>query len=483
MEGATLTFRFVEEGGGARGPSNTPQPVEGQVDQSVSATQAAITNAGGVGSFVNKNNPQPVPPSTSFQVPQAAPLTVPPVPTVTSSSDPLQSTVSKLVQADPNVTAAELAKALGINQTQAQSLLSQAIGTPPPQLATPPSPTQKTPSDSLIFPEDLKRLEEDKWIRSEQERLNNEHETERQRRDQEAKEAANRIATPPALTRDQILEESGRRAPPLPTSPNPLTPVSGQGVINTINSLAHFAQAGGPMGSAAAGLATATANLPGVAGGIAAAAPGLISAAPYVALAGAALAVPAAGAAALNDVFANVRSQLQGLDPRVASAEAEANVRQILANFRTSARLGDEIAEGIEIRSRRSAALQGIRDVVSEVPLQRFNDAANGFTKILELVNDNLQKSPVAQAAVQGAANSWLDSVLIGMGGIGTAILGAELLGKIMNKGDEIKNDNPLTFWQNKPLPKLPAPFTEAGEAVRPKVNPASFGPGLGISF
>lgn len=458
MEGATLTFRFVEEGGGARGPSPNPQAVEGQVDQSVSATQAAITNAGGVGAFVNRNNPQPVPPSTSFQVPTTAPLPVPAATTTTASSnDPLYNLVEAILREDPaRTTAQEIANFLGVNTSQVQGYMNQiqgqSVSTPAPQLVTPPSAVPTTPSSSPTQPPPVPQIQPPP-----------------------PPPPVTALTPPPVVQPPPI----GVPAPPVvnpPTPPNTLPPNAAQGVINTVNSIAHLAQAGGPLGSAAAGLATATANLPGIAGGLATAAPALVAAAPYVGLATAALAVPAAGAAALNEVFANARSQLQGLDPRVASAEAEANVRQILANFRTSQRLGDEVAEGIEIRSRRRAILQEARDLFSEPLLQRKNEleeAVGAYARVLKgaaTAGGNITNLGSGEGTIGGGFwKTFINSLTAPIGGI--------------NPAENVKNNNPLTYWQNKPLPKLPAPFTEAGEAVRPKVNPASFGPGLGISF
>lgn len=466
MEGATLTFRFVEEGGGATGPTANPQAVEGQVDQSVSATQQAITNAGGVGSFVTRNNPTPTPSASTFNVPAAAPLSTPPLPTVTTSNNPDLQMVEQLRRADPNATPAEIAKALeglGYTAKQAQSLAGQAIAPSAPPLSTPPSAVPTTPT-ATTQPPPVPTIQ--------------------------LPPVPPPVAgtVPPPVVQPPPIQ--GEPTPPpvqgQPTpqaTPNTLPSNAAQGVANTVNSIAHFAQAGGPLGSALAGTATAVTNLPGVASSIAAAAPGLAYAAPYVALAGAALAVPVAAAATINNEFERARSQLQGLDPRVATAEAEANVRQILANFRTSARLGDEVAEGIEIRSRRSAALQGIRDVISEVPMQRLNDAANGFTKTVELLNSAIQNNSVVQRLTQGASNLAYSGLLSGTGLIGIGAGAFELLNKFLPKAEEIKNNNPLTYWQNRPMPKLPPPFSEAGEASKPKINPNSFAPGLGIDF
>lgn len=441
MEGATLNIRFIDESAGGKGPSVTPiQGSQGDGSSSVQQTQDAITQAGGVGNFVNTDttpqslpSTQPVPSPSTFQVPSTSSLPVPPVSTTTTGSDPLLGTVSKIVQADPQVTVDEIAKALGIKLSQAQSLYNQVIGVGVPPSPTPSVPTPSVPPASTSPPPVPPVGPVTPPVPPPPSNL-----------------------VPPALP--PTPPPIGVTPPPLPTVPtaNPLASPTAQGVQNTVQALTQIAGQGGPLAAAVGGIANAAANVPGVASAVGAAVPGLAMAAPYVALAGAAIAVPAAAAYTMEQIYQTARGQLQGLDPRVAQAEAEANIRQIIANFRTSRILGDEIAEGVEISSRRSAALQGLRDSFSEVPLQRLNDAATGLNRILEGLDKFFGEGAgrlAAQGISGGAYNAGLMLMFGGLGG--AAIMGLQGLGASAPK----EPVDPVEPWANRPMPPLPFPF------------------------
>lgn len=450
MEGPTLTFRFVEEGGGGRGPSVNPQQVATTPDSGVTDTQAAITQAGGVGNFVNQNNPAPIPSSTTFQVPSAAPLTVPPSPTVTTSSDPLLSTVSSILKADPKTTAEELAKALGIPLGQANSLMGQAVGTPSaPPLPTPPSAVP-TPTPSSTTPPPLPLLPTTPPV---------------------PPPPTNQVPPPLPPTPPPV----GQQAPPLPTPPaNPNNSPSNtaQGVQNAIQALASLAQMGGPVAGSIANVGAGTAALPGVAGSLAAIAPGLAMAAPYVDLAGAAISVPTAALYSIESIAATARERLQGISGEVITAEVQADVRQILANFRTAARLGDEVGERIDARSRASVALQGITDVAIEPILQDTNNMWKGIAASLEKINELVQASPILSQFISGQA--W-DAIKLGLGGLGALMNVLELVGRVSGKPKEVDSGS-LRFWLDQPLPELPPPFGKGGVPKEPLQPPE---PGL----
>lgn len=454
MEGATLTFRFVEEGGNSgKGPSVTPQSSTSS-PKSSDTTQQAITNAGGVSNFVNQNNPAPTPSSNTFQVPTSQPLAVPPSPTTTASTDPLLSTVTSILQADPNTTIEELAKALGINRGQASNLYNQAVGTPTPPLVTPPSAQPiPTPSSS---PPPLPPLP-----------------TSPQSQNTPPKPLPD-IPKPPPLGLEQLLHQAKFNPPPIPGTPSSSTI---NGVQNTIQAITGLAQLGGPVAGAIGRVSAATTAIPGVAGALGTALPALATLAPVIAAAGTVAAVPPAVLYSIDRIYDTARGQLQGLDPSVATAEAEANVRQILANFRTSRILGDEVAQGVEIQSRRSTALQGIRDRLIEAPLEKLNNSAAGLNVILETINETFNNNPELVKILSGGAYNIFKA---STGAFGTILQGLELIGQSKTQ-ENLATNNPLTYWMNKPLPKLPAPFTETGEVIPHEMDSKNFLPGLGI--
>lgn len=461
MEGATLNIKFTDETVGGKGPATTP--IAGSPDQgdpNVAATQQAITQGGGVGSYTASKNPPPsplapLPTATTYQVPEQQVVTVPSVGTTTASSDPLLNTVSGIVKADPNVTVEELAKALGLKLSQAQNLYNQAIGvgTPPSTQPVPASPVPPPGSVPPLPPSPIQPPPVPPPV----------------------------AAVTPPLPPPTAPPIHGQPTPPPVVQPaTPPTPTdAAQGVQNTIQAISELARQGGPLAGAVASLGQATMDIPGVASGIGTALPAAAAAAPYVALATAAIAVPTAVAYSIDRIYDTARGQLQGLDPNVARAEAEANIRQIMANFRTSRVLGDEVAEGIEIQSRRSAVLQGLRDTFSEIPLQRMNNAAKGFNALLETL-DKFADSKFGKAATQGTADALYNQMLASLGATGLAIKLLEFVGVSGSKDKALNFHNPFSEWSNKPLPPLPEPFTEAGSRITPRQIESNL-PGLGL--
>lgn len=448
MEGATLNIKFTDETAGGKGPAATPisgsqDPISGsqeQTDSNVQSTQNAITQAGGVGNYVTKTGTQPpplqpIPSPTVYQVPASSTASVPSpgTATTTASSDPLLNTVSGIVKADPKVTAEEIAKALGIHLGQAQNLYNQAVGAPSvPSNGSPnvPSPSSTTPPPPPSGPTPPP-----------------------------VPPPVAAVTPPPPPPTPPPVQGQPPTPPPLPVPPaNPLSPNTANGVQQTVGAIASLARQGGPIAGAVAGVGQAASNLPGVAGAIGAALPGLAMAAPYVALAGAALAVPAAAVYTLDRIADTARGQIQGLDPRVAQAEAEASVRQIMANFRTSRRLGDEVAAGIEIESRRSAALQGLRDSFSEVPLQKLNNTMEGLNSVLEGL-DKFFGEGFGNAAAQAGSSNLYDFVTSNLGVLGLVLKGLELRGTLEDTPSKPKD--PVLPWANRELPTLPYPFNE----------------------
>jgi outer membrane biosynthesis protein TonB len=356
-------------------------------------------------------------------VPPAGSLPVPPIPAV-GGGDPLLKTVQNIVQADANVTADEIAKALGINQKQAQNLLSAATVQPGGQQApTPTAPLPVPPASPQPVP-------------------------------------------PVAVQPPAPQPPPGPQPPPTPppvqgqTPPPAPPPVQGQqpqpqgadaerGVQQAVSAIAGLASQGGPFGAAAGRAVTAAASIPGIGATLAEAAPGLAASGPLLAgvaaAAAAGLAVPTAGALVAN----SIANQISGLSPEVAGAEAMASVRQLLANQRTAAQLGGEVGEFINQRSRLSTELQQTRDVIAEPLIRELTDSIKTLTEIVKLVNsvmsNNKELVQMIEAGVLGAMSPGLAAL-------------AAVAKFIKKKEEDALKANPLLNIFP-PRPKLPAKY------------------------
>lgn len=396
---AVLTIRFKDESSAGGSPGGVAAQTGGAAAQStVADQQQAYAAAGGVGAFTARNSGAaaagdlqlpmlPVPPAAALPVPPVGMLGQP------AGGDPLLKAATGIVQADPSATVAELAKALGIPNARAQQLLNAATvqpggvtGQPPlanwPAQALPVPPTGMLPVPPISQPSTQPAI---------------------------APQPPPFVQPPPVV---------GQQPPPFVQPPPVVNQPGGQGqpsndaargVQATVSAIAGLAAQGGPIGAAAGQAASAASALPGVASSIGAALPAAAAAAPYIAAATAALAVPATGMLVLNSIANTARGQIGGLSAELAGAEAQSQVRQLVANMRTSRVLGDELADRERLGSRMSAALQGIRDNVSEQPLKDMNAVMAVFTKAAEAFDKVLDanKEP-AQDAVSAAIRKML---------------------------------------------------------------------------
>lgn len=438
MDEATLTIKFRDESSpGAGGAAATAPQGGGRQPNLAAEQQSVITQAGGVGAMAAKNN------QTSGQVPSVSPAAVPPagalpVPPIGAvGGDPLLKTAQGIVAADPTVTIAELQKALGVPAARAQQLFSAATVAPGGQQA--PAPTAALPVPTIApTPASF-----------------------------QPGGVAQPPPAPPGLMPPPVppptaAEYAQQVKPPPVINPPPSPPAAGQpaNVQAAVNAIAGIAAQGGPLGAAAGQAARAAAAIPGVGAGLAAAAPGLAAAAPYIAAGAAALAVPAAGALAINSIAQTARGQIQGLSPEVAAAEAEANVRQLVANLRTAGQLGDELGERITRRSRISANLQETRDLLVEPLLQKQNDflaAIEVFTKAIKGAA-KVTRSQYDQAVGEGTvAGGFLSAPFLPFKALSEAVAGG---------GAGLTKIIPTR-------PKLPPPFADNSPHAPPGVKRA----------
>lgn len=282
--------------------------------------------------------------------------------------------------------------------------------------------------------------------------------------DEDAKSMPADGSTPTAKPARRIMDivglASGGEGSP-PPSPAAATVGDAAGLAG------QAAQAmGGQVGAALARTAQAAAAIPGVG---TMAIPGVTAAALGTAgLVGGAIAagvaIPAAAAGVLLNESERARGQIQGLSADVAQAEANARVRQIMANLRTAGILGDEVAANIEQRSRIGAATQNIRDVLSESGLRELNRHLTVIAAGLEGFS-NLMQTPAGRMAADQFTQRLIDAFMQPFGGpvLRQLMTIAEWLGVLNGKTPDA--NNPLLYWMNQPMPDLPAPFTDTGDA------------------
>jgi hypothetical protein len=357
---AVLTIRFRDEsspgpsGAGVTAPRGGSEPSASVTQDQVADTTRGITTAArGQASDGGK-----LPPVTLQPVPPTGALPVPPVGAMPPAvGDPLFRTVQGITAADPNVTIAEIAKALGIPAGRAQSLVNAAQIQPggqqaaPQQQPPPVQPQQVPPAGAAPVP------------------------------------AVTPQPTPPVAQ----TPPQGPMPPPVPPpiQPPPVPPPvqqppgqqpiarnqAAQNVTQAVNTIAQIAAMGGPAAAAAGQLATATAALPNVASAIAAS-PAVSTVAPYIAAAAAGLAVPAAAVAA-GAVLANQMAESAAqYSPEVARAMAEADIARMRRDMRTAFEYGPQISAGLGLNA-------AFRDTT--------RDAENAVSRFFQMSWEGLQ--------------------------------------------------------------------------------------------
>jgi hypothetical protein len=432
MDEATLTIRFKDESSvGPAGVATTSPQYSGSDPGSVRVAdqQNAITQAGGVGAMAAKNSQasagatQSPPPVIQASPAPMAPVTL----SGTSMGDPLFKTVQGIVQADPKSTAFEIAAALGIKESQAQSLLTAAgvnPGGPAPVASSaapqvsPLTPSQQASQEAMQAKFKAKTEFDDALADM-----------------ASSVEKQNFKAQGGELVKAEAVDES-------------------HGVRSAVSAIAGIAAQGGPLGAAAGQAANAAAALPGVAGALGAAAPVIAAAAPFVAAGTAALAIPLAANKVVDSIAKTALGQIGGLSPAVSQAEAEARVRQMLADQRTARTIGPEIAEGVAARSRLSAAVQESRDDLSKPLLQAQNNFLAALTILTQAMQGSVKASGLGAVAAgaAGAANGLADNVL------------KHFLPPPANAG------NLLWYYHDQPMPNFPPPFTNTNQTLAPTV-------------
>ncbi len=177
------------------------------------------------------------------------------------------------------------------------------------------------------------------------------------------------------------------------------------------------------------------------------------AAGPLAAVAAAAAAIPiGASIAAFNE--ANRAVQVARYSPDLAQAQAEATVRQVMADLRSSQKLGPAAADFTDATSRISAAAQGIRDSVGKPVVEELGAFLRIYAAYVERA-DKIWNSPIAERALEL------------MGRLSGGTTAEWILQKLGILADEQRKANNMFTWFDKqPTPTLPEPFTDSGKAV-----------------
>lgn len=404
-----------------------------------------------------------------------------------AGSDPLLPAVQALVAADPGVKASELQTALGIPSSRADNLLAAAIPSQPstpPAVSPPPTPPPASPAPSVapsmpttgVDPEvarfyeegaldpDVRQFYQDPGLVTLPDQDAPEYSFESLGADEM------RVVSQGSRRAALDFESSSLAARGASTNTAAITQQvnapSAKGVQQAVNLVAGLAAQGGPVGGAVGNLAQAGAAIPGVAGALAPIAPAI----PYIGAAIAAVGIPTAVLAAAINEADRARMLVGSFSPEAVAAEATANVRELEASIRSANRLGDEVADYVDARSRIGAAGQGIRDILSEPVIQRLNELLDKVALNLESTLI-LMESPLFQGALKALGdlgtltkNSPTDWINIPTY---LVVIGRKL-GLISEEMDRVGHkDNPLRFYLDRPMPAWPPPFNEgAGDNV-----------------
>ncbi len=441
-----MIFELVDRSGASGGARSSPQQPSSDVPSSVSDFNEQVNSAGGAGALAEKGNnakdagassPIEVPPATTETLP-AVPVSQPQPPSdekltpeiPATSQDGGENQIGELVNllrqgARDSGLGALIPSSLAPIVSAGESLIDRVISSIPSATSQPTVPPVFIPSaptaDSLA-----------------------------------------------PSTAAQQLADGVTQAAELPPSPPPLVTDQGGQSINAAEIASSAASAASDVAQAA-GTAVATAGAAGAStagttalAGFAATAASLAG---PLALAASAIAVPVAAATSLSAIAEQIRGDIGGLSPEVAQANAEANVRQTLANARTAERLGDEIASITESRSRLETSLQGIRDVLAEPVLSRLAGAQQGVSVIAELTNRSTQENAFAISAIQSVVDksvaSTLNTLFPGASLLTDALAGIATIAERF--GFEFSDDggsNPIDVYSREPFLKLPPPFT-----------------------
>lgn len=428
---ARLVVELLDRSGAGGAASTNPvQPGAADVPGSGVAKDFAehITTAG-AGAKAGSGSTTPTP--TPIEAPSAAPAESPVasdpsgVRISVPGGDAIAPLIEQIIRDKPDITAQELAgvKELNLNAERAQQWLDRAKGTNAANV--PQAPTDAPDRDLARFAQTVIRdtvTEEERYAqqlaRLREARQAGLLDDDQLRRGME--HAGRSLPRPFAPDSSRGIVEAQVVPPPVPPSISD----AAQSLNQTLNSMGGLdrigGMIGGNVGATVGNLAqTAITTLPQLlpagataTGPLAALAANAGPIAAGAGLVAAAAAIPlAAGYAALNEAERALQISRQ-YSPDVARAQAEADVRQVMADMRTSRRLGDEAADYLTARSRLSTGFQGVRDIVSEPVLKDLNTALTTLGNFFTSLNTLSSKFPILGKLVQKFETNSIDSMV-----------------------------------------------------------------------
>lgn len=451
---ARLVVELVDRSPGGQTPTGGPTAASsGSIPGSTLASdfQQQITSGG-----------LPAPGTGSATAAAATPLPTPvpsavstPAPTPTTpTGDPLLGAVQAIVTASPQTTSGELEAAFGIPGNRAQALLSAAqqqqqqtnaaaVPSPMPAPIAPagqpaaaptggPSPQGLTDINSGAMGAGMERLRDqmDPWQRG----LRN---------------------MPTDIEAEEPISE--------------YDPKTAGKVHHAISTLGGIASRFGPGPSAIAGVVqTAASQFPEIGASLSALAP----AAPYLAVGAAAVALPVAAVIASTNEAERALSITERYSPDVAQARAEANVRQIMADLRTSEILGDEAANYVENTSRLSTSTQGIRDRIVEPWLQDWNNLLNVVAQSAEAADKNGDLLGGFSALLKTGYDLYSNTYFI-----------KKALAALADQGKKQDLGNPFFWFSSQAHLDPPAPFSNTAPTQVTTDDPRILTRDIGIVF
>jgi hypothetical protein len=454
-------------------PTSTPTPVD--VSQPLQANQGSVTEPDV---------------ELPFNLSQAGPLNVPSTPStppnvpVFSGEGPL-GILKSLIVSGTTPTLQDVNSLGTFSKQEAQALLNAALGNNRTQPAT-PTPTgtpQPTSTGSAQLPDGpLNYYFNTTSAQRETEQMFGDTDAARAREAQTAMQQAAEIARTAASKR-----EDANAPQPIDAQLSPIPGQAGMAARAIAQNLGTLAQGaiGGPLGTAI-GLGVNAAG-PAIASlaSTSSLAPALAAAGPYVGAAVAAVGIPIALGAAVNNEANRAIELSRSYSPELAGELAREQVRQIIADFNTSRRLGDEAADFVNNRSRISTASQGLRDIVAEPILQDVNSSLKILAAAVTGLQEYLENNPTIVTALQDTIRAAFTQLLnTGIPGSGTLLQLLATIGAWFDEDDEVKVGT-FDWMEDRPhLAPTDGPFSGApiGDLDRNRNNIA-FDDIPGLSF
>lgn len=411
MDEATLLIKFRDESpAGASGTVAGFQPSVSSQPDYVQTSQQAITQAGGVGNYIQRNQVwQAVTQVPAISIPPATVTETQPIPEVGAGSQSndalLKQALNRLIQQGGET---DVEKAIAFEQMQNRGGLAEKLSTTLQAVRLPSEPLPPIKFGTLVDDREERdqasiKAASDEYNEALRKIQREERESEmaaRKRFQDDLDEVLNKakydLPKPPPLTREQIIAESERHAPPVQgeeeSQPERPDASSLRNALGRINSLVgNLGPVGQAIGNAASPLLNGTAEVL-AANGLAGVATATL---PVLAVAAAGAAVVAAGTHFQNERIQNTAQY----SPEVALSVAEAQISRIQRNMRTAEEYGNQIAASQRLSTEVSEEYRAFYNNFT----QFFVDQKDNFNLLLVGLNKGFGEMMKQAAALDKA--------------------------------------------------------------------------------